>query len=107
MYGINDKVFIAGLFILFVTVVLGGVFSSQVAVLWIRNKREERKHDDRRRERDKIDNFENERNAWYALAKEQADRIDRMSEEIARLTRDYENAKKLMKKVNLKGEENK
>ena len=105
MYGINDKVFIAGLFILFVTVVLGGVFSSQVAVLWIRNKREERKHDDRRREKDKIDQFEKERNAWYELAKDQATRIGCMSEEIARLTRDYENAKKLMGKVNLKGEE--
>ena len=105
MYGINDKVFIAGLFILFVTVVLGGVFSSQVAVLWIRNKREERKHDDRRREKDKIDQFEKERNAWYELAKEQATRIDRMSEELTRLTRDYENAKKLMKTVKVKGEE--
>ena len=104
IYGINDKLFIAGLFILFVTVVLGGVFSSQVAVLWIRNKREERKHDDRRRERDKIDQFEKERNAWYELAKEQATRIDRMSEELTRLTRDYENAKKLMKTVKVREE---
>ena len=61
MYGVNEKVFIAGLFILFVTVVLGGVFSSQVAVLWIRNKREQRKHDDRNRERDRLRGFTAER----------------------------------------------
>ena len=104
MYGINEKLFLIGLFVLFTTVVLGGVFSSQVAVLWIRNKREERKHDDRRREKDKIDQFEKERNAWYELAKEQATRIDRMSEELTRLTRDYENAKKLMKNVKVREE---
>lgn len=39
MYGLSEKVFITGLSILFVTVVLGGVFVSQVAAIWLKNKR--------------------------------------------------------------------
>lgn len=106
MYGISDKLFITGLFVLFVTVILGGVFSSQVAVIWFKNKKEERKNENKQRELDRMDRFEKERSAWYELAKEQNQRIEKMSEELTRLTRDYENAKKLMKKINLKGEEN-
>ena len=32
-------------FIIFCTVVISGVFTSQVAVLWLKNKREERIHE--------------------------------------------------------------
>lgn len=99
---IAERIFVAGLFILFTTVVIGGVFTSQVAVVWLKNKREERRNEARIRESERIDRFENERNAWYELAKEQNQRIAQMSEELARLTKNYENAKTLMGKVNLK-----
>lgn len=105
MYGINDKLFTIGLFVLFTTVVIGGVFTSQVAVVWLKNKREERKNEMRIREMDRIDRFEKERNAWYELTKDQNQRIAQMSEELARLTRNYENAKTLMSKVSINGKE--
>ena len=99
---IAEKIYVTGLFILFTTVVVGGVFTSQVAVLWLRNKREERRNEARIRESERLDRFENERNAWYELAKDQNERIAKMSEELARITKNYENAKTLMGKVNLK-----
>ena len=105
MYGVNEKVFIAGLFILFVTVVLGGVFSSQVAVLWIRNKREQRKHDDRNREKDRLDQYEAERAAWVSVINEKDRVIVHLSEELRKQTRELEQAKQIMSKVNLKGDQ--
>ena len=104
MYGLSERVFITGLIILFITVVIGGVFTSQVAVIWIRNKREERKYDSRQREADRFNRWERERGEWMKLVDQQNARIDHMNEELVRLTRDYENAKTLMGKVNLKGE---
>lgn len=104
MYGLSERVFITGLVILFFTVVIGGVFTSQVAVLWLRNKREERKHESREREADRFNRWERERGEWLKLVDQQNVRIDHMNEELVRLTRDYENAKTLMGKVNLKGE---
>ena len=105
MYGVNEKVFIAGLFILFVTVVLGGVFSSQVAVLWIRNKREQRKHEDRNREKDRLDQYEAERAAWVSVINEKDRVIVHLSEELRKQTRELEQAKQIMSKVNLKGDQ--
>lgn len=105
MYGVNEKVFIAGLFILFVTVVLGGVFSSQVAVLWIRNKREQRKHDDLNREKDRLDQYEAERAAWVSVINEKDRVIVHLSEELQKQTRELEQAKQIMSKVNLKGDQ--
>lgn len=105
MYGLSEKVFITGLVILFFTIVIGGVFMSQVAVLWFKNKREERKHDAREREADRFNRWERERGEWLKLVDQQNARIDHMNEELVRLTRDYENAKTIMAKVNLKGAE--
>ena len=91
-------------FIIFCTVVISGVFTSQVAVLWLKNKREERIHEKEEREKDREDRFRAERKAWAELAKDQAERINRMNEELVKITRNYEQAKQLMDKVNLKGE---
>lgn len=112
MYGINDKLFIAGLFILFVTVVLGGVFSSQVAVLWLRNKREERRHDERRLAIRCSDKWDAERENWMKMlddrdkeVKDLMNEIHALKDELSRKNTSYNNAKKLMENVTLKGEE--
>ena len=103
MYGINERLFIAGLFVLFVTVVIGGIFSSQVAVIWFKNKREQRRHDDRNREQDRIDRLEAERNAWVSVIAEKDKLIISLTEELRQQTKDYDRAKEIMQKVNLKG----
>ena len=103
MYGINERLFVAGLCVLFVTVVIGGIFSSQVAVLWLRNKREQRRHDDRNREQDRVDRLEAERNAWVSVIAEKDKLIISLTEELRQQTKDYDRAKEIMQKVNLKG----
>ena len=92
------------LFVIFCSVVISGTFTSQVAVLWIKNKREERKHESIEREKDREDRFKAERKAWAELAKDQADRLAKLSDELVKVTRQYEQAKTIMDKVNLKGE---
>ena len=104
MYGINEKLFIAGLCVLFVTVVIGGIFSSQVAVLWLRNKREQRRHDDRNREEDRVDRLEAERNAWVSVMTEKDKLIINLTKELDEMTNQYERAKERMSKFNIKGE---
>ena len=105
-YGLNEKVFIVGLAILFITVVLGGIFSVQLAGIWLRVKREDRKYEAEQKERDKYDRWKEERKHWIDLVSDQNKRLNEMSDQLVRLTRDYENAKQLMGKVNLKGERN-
>ena len=111
MYTIDQKLFITGLFVLFVTVVIGGVFVSQVAVLWLRNKREERKHYERRLEIRCSDKWDEERENWMGMIDDRdkeitklLKNIDELKDELSRTNTNYNNAKKLIDHKNLKGE---
>ena len=110
MYGINEKVFIGGIAVIFVSVVIAGVIIWQLMVLWLKNKREERRWEGYQREQDRVDRCERERNEWILTVKEQAERNERMVEKIEQITKewnrtkaDYNRAKQLMEKVNLEG----
>ena len=102
--GINDKLFTIGLFVIFCTVVLGGVFTSQVAVLWLKNKNEQRRHYERRLEIRCSDKWDAERNTWMQMLDDRDAEISRLKDELSRLNTNYNNAKKLMTNVKLKGE---
>jgi len=105
MNGINEQLFTIGLFVIFITVIVGGVFVGQVAVLWLKNKREQREHDDRNRELDRKDQYEAERAAWVSVIVEKDKLIVGLNEELRQMTRECDRIKELMAKVNLKGEE--
>ena len=106
IYGINEKVFIAGLALLFITVVCGGVFGVQLANVWLRFKREEMKAEKEQKESMQMLRWESEREQWVGIVRDQNERLEKMNNDLVRVTRDYENAKQLMAKVNLKGEVN-
>lgn len=104
MYGINEKIYIIGLIVIFITVVLGGMFGVQLASIWLKFKREEMRSEREKREVMQEVRWEQERDHWVGIVKDQNKRIDALSDELVKLSRDYENAKNLMSKVNLKGE---
>jgi len=110
MYGINEQVFLGGVAVIFVSVVIAGVIIWQLMVLWLKNKREERRWAGYQREQDRIDRCERERNAWIKTLNVQEERNARMIEQVAQITEawnqtksDYNRAKELMSKVNLEG----
>jgi len=105
IYGVGEKLFIAGLTIIFLTVVIGGTFGVELARLYVKCRRIEKEYELERRERDKYDRWERERAEWFAIKKEQDERIERMHDELVELTRHYERAKRLMDRTNLKGEQ--
>lgn len=103
-YGINEKVFIIGLFVIFVTVILGGVFGVELARLYCKCKRIEKEYELERRERDKDERWEHEAARWMELNSKQNARIDRINEELVRTTKELERTKQILAKTNLKGE---
>ena len=110
MYGINEKVFLGGVAVIFITVVIAGVLIWQVMILWAKNRREQRRWEGYQREKDREDRCERERSEWIATIKDQAERNERMVEKIEQITKewtktkaDYNRAKQLMEKVNLEG----
>ena len=109
--GINEKLFVGGIAVLFIGLVVFGVLLWLVVGLWLRNKREQRKWESYQREQDRIDRFERQRIAWMELTKEQGERMERMVQEVKELSenckrteQDYARAKERMSKFNMKGE---
>ena len=83
--------------VLFITVVLGGVFSSNAASIWLKNKREERaaryalaelRHDDR---------MDKERSDWMRLVQEKDGYIKSLQNELLRISKNHEIAMNLLK----------
>lgn len=107
---INEKLYVAGIAVIFITVVIGGVLIWSVMTLWLKNRQEQRKWDALQREKDREDRCERERHQWMQTIREQSERNERMVKQIAEITKewnrtraDYGRAKELMDKVNLKG----
>lgn len=108
---INEKLYVAGIAVIFITVVIGGVLIWSVMTLWLKNRQEQRKWDALQREKDREDRCERERHEWMLAVKEMSDRNEKMAERVSEITKewnrtkaDYNRAKEMMEKVNLKGE---
>ena len=107
---INEKLYIGGIAVIFITVVIGGVLIWATMCLWLKNRREQRRWDSYQREKDREDRCERERGEWMLAVKEMSDRNEKMAERVAEITKewnrtkaDYNRAKELMQKVNLEG----
>jgi len=104
MYGISEKLFIAGLVVLFITVVLGGMYGVQLARMYIRCRAMEREYDIERRERERNARWEREAVRWFDLNDKQNARIQRLNDELTERTKELENARATLAKFNIKGE---
>lgn len=108
---INERLYVAGVVVIFIAVVVGMVLIWATMTLWLKNRREQRKWDSYQREQDRVDRCERERHEWMLAVKEMSDRNEKMAERVAEITKewnrtkaDYNRAKEMMEKVNLKGE---
>ena len=107
---INEKLYIGGVAVIFISVVIGGVLIWATTSLWLKNRREQRRWDGYQREKDREDRLARERGAYLQTIKEQTDDIKQMVKDMRILTEsyrkalsDYDRAKGIMEKVNLKG----
>ena len=107
---INEKLYVAGIAVIFITVVVGGVLIWSVMTLWLKNRQEQRKWDALQREKDREDRLEKQRNEWIGIIRDQNARYAKMVEQVAQISAEwaktennYNRAKELMQKVNLEG----
>ena len=107
---INEKLYAAGIAVIFIAVVVGGTFIWASMSIWLRNRREQRRWDGYQREKDREDRLEKQRNEWIGIIRDQNARYAKMVEEVAQISAEwaktqnnYERAKQIMQKVNLEG----
>lgn len=91
--------------VLFVTVILAGVFSVEVSGVWLRNRREERANAVRDAEARMSDRYDRERNSWLAILEEKDKELENANEMITRLQKNYDIATRVLGAADRKGEE--
>jgi len=96
---VSDHVYTISLFIIFITVVVGGTFIVQVANLWIKNKREERESYERGLALRATDCMDKERAEWMKALRAKDDRIEVLSCEVVRLTKQVEINRQVIEKA--------
>lgn len=83
--------------VLFITVIIGGMFASNAASIWLKNRREERtaryalaelRHDDR---------MDKERSDWMRLVQDKDEYIKSLQNELLRVSKSHEIAMNLLK----------
>ncbi len=82
--------------VLFITVILAGVFSVEVAGVWLRNRREERRNGIREAERTVSERFDRERNSWMELLAQKDRELEITNALLARLQKNYDIATKVL-----------
>lgn len=82
--------------VLFITVVLAGVFSVEVAGVWIRNKREERANGVRAAEKEISARYDKERESWLAILSEKDIEIRSLTEANNRLNKNLDIATRVL-----------
>ena len=85
-------------------VIIAGLFLWQAAVIWLRNKREERAWALERAEIRMMDNNADEREAWITCIDNKDRMIEELNEKITTMAKQLERAQNIMSKTNLKGE---
>ena len=90
--------------ILFFTVIVAGMFASSAASVWIRNRREERASAERIQTARADESRDRERNEWVSLLRQKDEQINSLNNEVLRLSRNYDVARKLLQVAAKKGE---
>lgn len=101
MNAISNDVFIVCTAILFVTVVIGGMFASNAASIWLKNRREERANKLAVAEARHDEQHEREREDWMKLLQEKDAYIKSLSNELLRTAKNNEIAMRLLRESEL------
>ena len=92
--------------VLLITVVIAGIFGTDMATKWFQNKREERRNDVREAERMAAEKYDRERASWLAILAEKDRELESMTAMVKRLEKNYEIATRVLSAVDeKKGEE--
>lgn len=82
--------------VLLITVVIAGIFGTDMATKWLRNKREERRNGIREAERTVSERFDRERNSWMELLAQKDRELEITNALLARLQKNYDIATKVL-----------
>lgn len=92
--------------VLFVTVILAGVFGIEISSNWLRNKREVRANAVRDAEARMSDRYDRERSSWLAILAEKDREIETLNGMVRKMEKNYEIATRVLGAAdNKKGEE--
>ena len=82
--------------VLFITVVLAGVFSVELAGAWLKNRREERANGVREAESRISARYDRERDSWLAILAEKDKEVKELNEMVNRLSKNLDIATKVL-----------
>lgn len=82
--------------ILMITVVIAGIFGTDLSAKWLRNRREERRNTVREAEQRMSDRYDRERNNWLAILAEKDRELASVNEMLTRLQKNYDIATKVL-----------
>lgn len=82
--------------VLFITVVLAGVFSVELAGAWLKNRREERANGVREAESRISARYDRERDSWLAIIAEKDKEVRELNEMVNRLSKNLDIATKVL-----------
>ena len=82
--------------ILMITVVIAGIFGTDLATKWLRNRREERRNGIREAEQRISERYDRERNSWIAILAEKNRELENANAMLARLQKNYDIATRIL-----------
>ena len=82
--------------ILMITVVIAGIFGTDLSAKWLRNRREERRITVREAEQRMSERYDRERNSWLAILAEKDRELASVNEMLTRLQKNYDIATRVL-----------
>ena len=82
--------------ILMITVVIAGIFGTDLSAKWLRNRREERRNTVREAEQRMSERYDRERNNWIAILAEKDRELASVNEMLTRLQKNYDIATRVL-----------
>ena len=88
--------------VLLITVVIAGIFGTDLTTKWLKNRREERANAVRDAESRMSDRYDRERASWLAILAEKDRELESMTAMVKRLEKNYEIATRVLSAVDEK-----
>lgn len=91
--------------ILLITVIVAGIFGTDISARWLRNRREERRNGIREAERVMSERYDRERNSWLELLAQKDRELASLTQMVKKLEKNYDIATRVLQIADRKGEE--
>ena len=91
--------------VLMITVVIAGIFGTDLASKWLKDRREERANGIREAERLMSERYDRERNSWLELLAQKDRELNSLTQMVKKLEKNYDIATNVLAVADRKGEE--